>query len=203
MLEYSVVILAGGKSSRMGEDKALIPFVGETTLIEFILQQIKGLGYEQLIIANNPDSYLHFGLPVFVDTISGVGALGGVYSGIFQAACEYCLILACDMPFIKRSLLEYMVMLAPDFDAVVPRLNPPEFSEPFRAVYSKVCLPKILRAINDGKRKAASFFGDVNIRYLEDSEISRYDPTGLTFFNVNTPKDLVEAGRLVKGNKLE
>jgi molybdopterin-guanine dinucleotide biosynthesis protein A len=198
MLKYSVVILAGGKSSRMGEDKALSPFVGEKTLIDYILQQINGLGCEQLIIANDPDSYRRFGLPVLPDILPGIGALGGIYSALFHAAYDYSVILACDMPFVNHPLIKHMLKLAPEYDAVIPRWKPGEFAEPFRAIYSKDCIIHIKRAIEEDNCRVLSFFGDVNIRFLEADELSHFDPTGLTFFNVNTPEELDKARRLVE-----
>ena len=201
MAHFSVVIQAGGKSSRMGEDKALIPFIGEITLIEYILHQINGFGHEHLIIANNPDSYQRFGLPVFADVYPDVGALGGIYSGLFHAAFDQCVVLACDMPFVNRSLLEYLLALVPDYDVVIPRRKPKEFIEPFRAIYSKNCLEPIRNAIKDGKLKVASFFPNINVRFIEVEEVTHFDPNELTFFNINTPEELVEARQLAREYK--
>lgn len=192
MTKFSVVIQAGGKSSRMGQDKALAPFMG-STLIEYILQQLEGFGDEQIIISNDPKEYKRFGLPVFRDVYSNIGSLGGIYSGIFHASFEYSLILGCDMPFINLKFFKYIVRLAPDFDAVIPRLKNEEFAEPFRAIYAKTCLKSIEQSIKSGNRKVISFFDKVNIRFIEPEEINKFDLKGITFFNVNTPEDLKKA----------
>ncbi len=197
MTNFSVVIQAGGKSSRMGQDKALSPFMG-ITLIEFILEQLEGFGDEQIIISNKPKDYKRFDMPVFQDIHPDVGALGGIYSGVFHASCEHSLILGCDMPFINLDFLKYIVGLAPNFDAVIPRLKKDEFTEPFRAIYAKTCLEPIEQSIRVGNRKVISFFDKINIRFVESKEIKKYDSKGITFFNVNTLEDLKKAELLAK-----
>jgi molybdopterin-guanine dinucleotide biosynthesis protein A len=198
MLNLSVVIQAGGKSSRMGEEKALIPFIGEISLIEYILNQIGDLGNERLIITNDVNKYERLGLPVFPDVYPEIGPLGGIYSAIYHSRYQYCLILACDMPFVNLPLIDFMVAQAPDFDIVMPRLKHKDYAEPFRAIYSKVCLNPIKEAIALGEKRVISFFKDVKIRFIDAVEISKFDPEGLTFFNINTPDDLIEARRLEK-----
>jgi molybdopterin-guanine dinucleotide biosynthesis protein A len=197
MKEYSIVIQAGGKSSRMGQDKALMPFKG-TTMIEYILQQVRPLGKDIVLISNRPDKYRDFGYPVFSDVYPDIGALGGLYTAIHYSPAKYCLLLACDMPFVNLSLIEHLLSLAPEFDAVIPRIHPNEFAEPFRAVYQKSCLPSIEAAIISGQRRVRSFFGDVNIRFVDEPEIKKYDPELITFFNVNTSEDMLEAEKIAQ-----
>ena len=192
MENFSVVIQAGGQSTRMGSDKGLLPF-GEGTLIEYILGQVEGLGKEQIIISNNPEEYAGFGLPVYTDELPGKGALGGIYSAIYHAKYAYTLLLACDMPFVKLPLIEYLLDLAPGHDVVVPVLKEGEFAEPFRAVYSKACLPAIQMALDQKKRRVISFFDDVDVHYVGADVIHQFDPEERSFFNVNTPDDLEKA----------
>ncbi|MGD8457948.1 MAG: molybdenum cofactor guanylyltransferase [Anaerolineales bacterium] len=196
MVKLSVVIQAGGKSTRMGEDKALIPFVRDTTLIQYILNQIEGLGDERLIISNDVDKFKFLGLPVFPDVYPQVGSLGGIYSAVHHARYNHCLILACDMPFVNISLIDYMLTQMDDFDIIMPRWEPEDYTEPFRAIYSKACLDPISKAIEIGERRIISFFKYVKIRFIDADEISKFDPEGLTFFNINTPDELEQARRL-------
>jgi len=198
MLKFSVVIQAGGKSSRMGEDKALMPIIGKTSLIEYILDQINNLGAERLIISNDVKKYERLGLPVYPDVYPQVGPLGGLYSAIYHSKYNYCLILACDMPFVNLPLIDFMVKQAPHFDVVIPRWKPEDYAEPFRAIFSKACLNPIREAIASGKKRVISFFREVEIRYIDAEEISKFDPDGLTFFNVNTPEDLLEAQKIIR-----
>ncbi len=197
MSKLSVVLQAGGKSSRMGQDKALLPFMG-TTMLGYILAQVKGLGDETLIITNQPQNYGDFVYLLFSDIIPDVGALGGLYSAICHAQYEYVLVLGCDMPFVNRSLLDYMLELAPDFDVVIPRLEPNGFAEPFRAIYKQSCLEPVKTAIDSGQRKVISFFDAVNVRYVEGDEIERFDPDYRSFFNVNTPEDFARAEQMAR-----
>lgn len=196
-INLSVVIQAGGRSTRMSQDKGLTPFRG-IPLTRYILQQIEGLGNETIIISNRPESYEQFGLPIYEDVYQDIGALGGLYSAIQHASNEYCLVLACDMPFINSPLLQYLIDLAPEHDAVIPRLYPNKFAEPFRAVYSKVCLAPIKKVIDEGQRKVISFFDQVDIRFVDRSEIKEFDPNLKSFININTPDDLTKAERLVE-----
>ena len=191
MAEFSVVILAGGASSRMGKDKALLPFRG-VTMMDHILCQIEGLGKETLIIANEPEAYKQFGFPVYPDVSPGIGALGGLLSALTYAAHPHVLVLACDMPFVNLSLYQYLMEPALSYDAVIPMLTN-ERCEPFRSVYTKSCLQLIQNAIDGGERKATSFLPFVPVRYVDEDEVKRFDPTLQSFFNVNSPAELSEA----------
>ncbi len=196
MEKLSVVIQAGGNSSRMGEDKALIKF-HNVTLIEYILDQVKGLGEETIIISNKPDKFTHFGYKVFSDIFPDVGALGGIYTAIHYSSLPKCLLLACDMPFVNIPLIKYMNSVNKQADLIIPRLQNKSFAEPFRAIYSKECLPAIEGAIKKGKKRVNSFFYKVNIQYIEYIDIIKFDPDLLSFININTPEDLSVAEGLV------
>src|SRR3972149_12156232 len=155
MTNSTTVIISGGKSSRMGTDKALLE-IGGKTMIEQIIAQTAGLGGDQVVITNTPERYAFLTLPMFSDVLPDKGALGGLYTAIHSASRPYPLTLACDMPFVNQPLLKHMLSLAPDFDAVIPRIAPtpgpspvgkaPDKggesgvgAEPFRAIYSKAC----------------------------------------------------------------
>ena len=191
-----MVIQAGGQSSRMGRDKGLLPFQG-TTLIQYILGQLNRIGDETLIISNRPGDYENFGPTVYSDVIRDCGALGGIYSAVFYAKHDVCAILACDMPFINIPLLHHLINLAPGYDVIIPRLEPNEYTEPFRTVYrKKTCLPVIKRQLDAGELKVSEFFDDVKIRYVEKEELQRFDKNLISFTNINTPDDLESAEKL-------
>jgi molybdopterin-guanine dinucleotide biosynthesis protein A len=193
--DLSVVILAGGNSSRMGRDKSFVR-VGGRAVIERIIAQVSGFGAETLVITNNPEDYAYLGLPLYGDVLPGKGALGGLYTARTRAACPYALVVACDMPFVNLGLLEHLVSLAREHDAVVPRLNGE--AEPFRAVYAQSCQEPMRRALEAGKMRVISFFPEVRVRYVETPEVEQYDPDHLTFFNVNTPEELQKAEELAR-----
>ena len=214
MTNFSIIINAGGKSTRMGSDKALLDLGGQP-LIERILEQTTGLG-DQIIVTNTPTRYAYLGLPLAADILPDKGALGGLYTCLQAATQPYALVLACDMPFVNRPLVEYMMSLAPQFEAVVPRIipqppsaiTPPSISaqdarstvkpeaEPFRAIYSKTCLDPIRRALDSGRMRMISFFPDIQLRWVEELEIKQFDPELLTFKNCNTPEEFEEIQRL-------
>lgn len=191
----TVAILAGGKSSRMGTDKSFVRALGRP-LIEDVLAQVAGIGAETIILTNRPEDYGTLGVPLFTDVLPDKGALGGIYTALHSSSQPHTLCVACDMPFVVRPLLDYLISLVPDAntDAVVPRLNGE--AEPFRAIYSRVCLGPIRAALDAGKMRVISFFPDVRVRFVDEPEIDRFDPQHLSFFNVNTPEDLEQALRL-------
>lgn len=191
MVSYSVAIQAGGKSSRMGEDKGLLKF-GDQALVKFILNQVKGLAEEAFIVSNNKNEYLEFGLPVYSDIYKDIGALGGIHTILNFTQSDYVLILACDMPFVNLPLVKYMMSFTPDFDVIVPQLED-AFVEPFKAFYSKSCLPAVNSAIKRGQKRVISFFEDVNVKVVGPEKVRMFDPEFKSFLNVNTPNDYQEA----------
>ncbi|MCS6909729.1 MAG: molybdenum cofactor guanylyltransferase [Anaerolineales bacterium] len=196
-LAVTVAIIAGGKSSRMGTDKSFV-HVRSRPLIEDILAQVDGLGAETIIITNQPASYAYLGVPHFPDVLPEMGALGGIYSALYHSSQPHTLCLACDMPFVVRPLLDYLLTLIPEGDVIVPRLmvEGNAEAEPFRAVYARTCLGPICAALEAGRRRVISFFPDVRVRYVDEPEINRFDPQHLSFFNINTPADLERARQL-------
>jgi len=197
MSELSLVLQAGGQSTRMGEDKGLMSF-GQASLVEYILEQVAGLGDEILVVSNQPEAYAFLGLPVYSDVHPGIGALGGLLTALTYSKSAYSLVLACDMPFINRDLVNYMITQAPGQDVVVPVFGRKNFIEPFRGLYSKVCLPAIEQAVFAGKRRAIAFHDDVRVRIISQEEVRRFDPEGQTFINVNTPEEYQRALELLK-----
>jgi molybdopterin-guanine dinucleotide biosynthesis protein A len=192
--DVTVAILAGGRSSRMGTDKAFVRVLGRP-LIEDVLAQLDGVGTETIIITNRQDDYRYLGVPLFADVLPDKGALGGLYTALHAASRPHVLCVACDMPFVVRPLLDHLLALIPEGDAIVPRLAGE--AEPFRAVYAReACLGPIRAALDAGRMRVISFFPEVRVRWVEEAEIDRYDSKRLSFFNVNTPADLEEARRL-------
>jgi molybdopterin-guanine dinucleotide biosynthesis protein A len=183
----TVAIQAGGKSSRMGTDKAFVLFQGRP-MIEGVREKVDGLGDELILITNKPDDYAHLGLPMFADVYPDHGPLGGIYTAVHYASQPYTLIVACDMPWLNRPLLEYMITLRETADIIVPRWQ--KFPEPLHAIYSKACLEPIAENLRTKRLKITGFFGRVNVHYVERETIERFDPDGRSFANINTPEDL-------------
>jgi len=187
---YTTAIMAGGKSSRMGTDKAFVPLLGKP-MIEHVLERVSGLGDEQIIISNSPGKYRYLGLPVYSDIYEDHGPLGGLHAALAQATYEHVLVVACDMPWLNHSLLAYMVSLRYTADVIVPRWT--EFPEPLHAVYSKACLDAVTGCLEAQRLKLIAFYSQVRIRFLERGELARFDAGGRSFANINTPGDLSQA----------
>jgi molybdopterin-guanine dinucleotide biosynthesis protein A len=185
---YSIVIQAGGKSSRMGEDKSFLTICG-MPMIQHIIERVSKLGDDLIITTNEPSKFFGFKARLVRDEFTEVGALAGLHAGIKAARNDLVIAVANDMPFINYALFEYMQQqVQADLDVVIPRTV--TGYEPFYAIYRRsTCLPAIEKAIQEQKRRIISWFDLVTVRTIEEGELEKFDPYGLTFFNVNTPED--------------
>lgn len=190
------IILAGGRSSRFGNDKAFA-FIGRERLIERAVHQLKDFS-DLLVVTNERIASLYSLslLPVRVvfDEQPGMGPMGGIHSGLKAARNEYSLVVACDMPFLNHSLLEYMVNARHGYDMVVPRTH--GLPEPLHAIYSKNCLPAIKQRLIQGKAMVYGLLDGVRVRFVEQEEVERFDPDHISFFNINNSADLERAREL-------
>ena len=191
----SIAIQAGGESRRMGRDKALMPFLGRP-LIQRVIERLTPIADEVLVTTNNPEDYRFLGLPLFPDLKPARGALGGLYTALSSAACEAVAVVACDMPFASGALIEAAsrLLVEEEADVVIPDSG--DGLEPLHAVYRReTCLPAIESAIDADKWRLISWFPQVKVRILQPDEIKLHDPSGLAFWNLNTPEEFAEAER--------
>jgi molybdenum cofactor guanylyltransferase len=183
----TVAIMAGGKSSRMGTDKSFVPLLGKP-MIEHVWERVQGLGSETLLVTNQPEQYAYLGLPMVSDIYQECGPLGGLHAALHHAGNSHVLVVACDMPWLKRPLLEHMIDLRHTADVIIPRWQ--EHPEPLHAIYSHACLAPIEKRLNARQLKLIGFFAEVTVHYLERSTIAQFDLEGQSFSNVNTPEEL-------------
>lgn len=192
------IILAGGKSSRLGGDKAL-EFIGGKSLIQRVIERLALVSNRILIVGFLVQFHLlsDYGVDVeyMVDLYPGKGPLGGIYTGLAASKSLYNLVVACDMPFLNIELLRYMIKLSPGFDAVIPKV---ERIQPLHAVYCKSCLDGMRRQLEDNQLGVTYFLKTMNIRYVSQAECQRFDPQLVSFFNVNSQADLARANVLAK-----
>jgi molybdopterin-guanine dinucleotide biosynthesis protein A len=184
------VILAGGKSSRMGQNKALMSLGGQR-LVDRVVKVMRSVFADLLMITNTPDVYADLGVPMVPDVWPEKGSLGGVYSAIYHVATPYCLVVACDMPFLRAALLRYLMTQIADYDVVVPDVLGE--LQTLHAIYSKACLQPIERRLEMHRLRIVGFFPDVRVRTLTASELEPYDPELLAFQNLNTPEEFQAA----------
>ena len=181
------VILSGGKSLRMGQDKAFIEIAG-LPMIERILRILKTVFEETLIVANQADSYRQLGTSIYSDAIPRLGALGGLYTGLLFSSFETSFCVACDMPFLNPSLISFLSDRIGGHDAVVPRTA--DGLQPLHAVYSKSCLGAIRQVIKEGKNKIIDFYPRVDVKVIPERDFSFLAGWKESFVNINTPEDL-------------
>jgi len=184
------IILAGGENRRMGADKAFLQIDGRP-MIEHILALFSGLFKKTIIVTNTPERYRSYKAELVGDALATRGPLTGIYSGLQRSGEEYNFIAACDMPFLDHRLIAYMREVSGGHDAVVPLVN--GLPEPLHAIYSKRTLLAIESHIRSGERRIYPIFDRLDVRYLVEEEISRFDPDNRSFRNINTPEEYKEA----------
>lgn len=183
----------------MGEDKALKPFLGRP-LIQRVIERMKPIADEIIVTTNQPAGYEFLDLPLAADLKPGRGALGGLYTAIASATSRLVAVAACDMPFASPEFFEgaCKIMDEENVDVVIAKTD--EGYEPLHALYRReTCLPAIEAAIEADQWKVISWFPQVKVRVLSGEEIKSLDPSGLCFWNLNTPEEFSKAEVMVKG----
>lgn len=177
----SIIILAGGKSSRMGQDKGLMLLNGKP-MVEHVIETAKQITTEIIIVANN-DDYKKFGLPIFKDDYQDKGPLGGIYTGLKNSLTEYNLILSCDIPFVKKDLLQFIISESSENDITVAAFK--DKTHPLIAVYRKTCESVVKSCIEQNELKVLNLFKKLNTKQVD---VSHFDSSN--FRNINSENDL-------------
>jgi molybdenum cofactor guanylyltransferase len=195
----SIVIQAGGQSTRMGENKALKPFLGRP-LVQRVVERLAPAADELLLTTNQPEDYEFLNLPLMTDVKPGRGPLGGLYTALISAKYSSVAVVACDMPFASAPLLVAAAGLLSREKVDIVIAETSEGFEPLHAVYRReTCIPAIESAIQADQWRVISWFSKVNLRRLTPDELGRYDPDGVAFWNVNTPEEFAEAEQRAAG----
>ena len=188
-------VLAGGASSRFGQDKALADVGGRTMLGHLcaLLEPVVG----HLSVVGPPHRYAHLGFRVVADRWPGAGPLGGIATALVDAAAEaagsaWCLIVGCDLPFLRRDWLEYLVARAggSEADAVMPVSS--RGAEPLCAAYRTSLASLLAQELDRGVRKITDALAGARVETLGPEEWKEFDPDGRLFKNMNTPEDYEE-----------
>jgi molybdopterin-guanine dinucleotide biosynthesis protein A len=185
----SGVILAGGLSTRYsGENKAFLD-IGGRRIIDIIYEIFASLFQEIVIVTNSPADYLDFNALIVTDIFPVRSSLTGIHAGLFYAANPFIFVTACDSPFIRKELVSLVLSgIAPHISVVIPETS--KGMEPLFAAYSKSCLPVMAQHIKKDKLKIQRMFNRLKVRKIAESAIRQKDPDLISFFNINTPKDL-------------
>ena len=187
------VVLAGGKSSRYGKNKALENMNG-SRLIERVVRVMDAIFDRIVIITNTPEEYAFLGLPMYEDVIKGLGPIGGIYTGLKTITDEAGFFVACDMPFLNAHLIRHMIRMKADYDAVVPKID--WKIEALHALYTRACLPAIQTLIDAKIYQTIQFFNHIRVNYVGEHVIRAFDPQLKTFMNINSPQEMYHALQL-------
>lgn len=188
--EVTGVILVGGKSRRMGKDKAFLQ-LGGRSMFERILEAFRACFSTVALVGNRGERFAHLGLGVLPDIYPG-SALGGIYTGLFHAATPYVFVSSCDIAFPNPDVIRTLCSHRHGADAVV--VQRAQGCEPLFALYSKQCLEPIRRLLDSGDCCAYHYFPQVRVRYVPFEDLAPLDPEGRAFLNINTPEQFAAIG---------
>jgi molybdenum cofactor guanylyltransferase len=183
------IVLAGGKSSRMGQDKGLMLLQGKAMVLH-VIEQLQPQVAEVLLVANAP-AYQQFGFRVVPDLVAEAGPMGGIYTGLTASASEYTIVLSCDMPFISAEAVRYLIEHArEDVDICVASLQGQ--MQPLFGLYRKSCLPLLEKSLSRGEYKLQTLIRQAAHQLLPLDVLAEGQPR--LFANLNTPEEFEKAG---------
>ena len=184
--EATLIILAGGESSRMGLPKHLLPTSGGT-VIGHLIAKLSSLFVETLVVGGGLQ-LAGEGFRTVEDARPEQCPLVGIYSGLCAAKTDLAFVLACDLPFVKPELVQYLLSRSHEADIVVPVAK--GYYEPLCAVYRRTAIPVIQEALDRGALKITEIYDRLQLCKVTEQEIKRFDPELSSFLNLNTPKQL-------------
>ncbi len=195
-MQTSGIILAGGSSSRMGRNKALLSLPGSknVTFVEHLVTLLEECCFETIIVARDKvhaQEYVFPGVRVVVDEKPGIGPLMGLYSGLREISTARALVVAVDLPHIQPALLSFLVTQPLSGDTLLIPLvqNIPQV---LLAIYPRSILPVIQEQLLQGRRDVRCLLELVPVEYVEEAQLIQVDPALRSFTNINTPIELRE-----------
>lgn len=183
-MELSGIILAGGKSSRMGQDKGLVDFQGKR-MVEYAIDLLKPYCDELLISVNQP-GYENYGLSLVADQYPNFGPIGGLHASLKKAKNKWCLVLGCDMPFLTPEFVELLLSKQADTCGVVPIHE--RGIEPMAAMYHNRLAAQLESHILKGNLKLQQVFRALPVSFVDVTDLLKQSPK--LFANLNRPSDL-------------
>jgi molybdenum cofactor guanylyltransferase len=182
----TAIVLAGGRSSRMGQPKALLQFDGQPLIVHLVAALQRQ--FSEVVVVASPGQELP-SMPVVVvhDDVAFQGPVGGICYGLRAATGELCFVTSCDAAFLDAQLISYLLAQTPGNDVVVPHWE--DRLQALHAVYRRSVLPALEQQLTRGELRPVFLFDKVRTRRVEEEELRRFDPDGWSFFNMNTPDD--------------
>ena len=198
-MEITAVLLAGGKSSRMGRNKALLPVRSRPAVAEISAELKKAAGH-LVLVTNEPETYSFLDLPMVQDMFPGSGPLAGIHAGLSASRTEWNVAAACDMPFIRSEAVRDLQRMADGFDAVVPEIG--GRLQPLFALYRKSCTGALETCLKEGRLKVRDFLDSISVYIMKEEEFHFYreneEAFRLMFFNMNNQAEYKKAIALGK-----
>lgn len=197
---FGAIVLAGGRSTRLGRDKASEMLLGRT-LLQHVIDRVAPLVTEVIVVRapgqSLPDIAAAAPVRIVDDAYPGTGPLGGICTGLAAASAARCLAVACDMPLLSQTLLRELLRRSAECDVVMPVL---EYPEPLHAIYARTCIEPMRARLDAGQLKITGFLGAVHVCYMREAECRAFDPDLLSFVNTNTEEELSRAEELLRGD---
>lgn len=197
---FGAIVLAGGRSTRLGRDKASEMLLGRT-LLQHVIDRVAPLVAEVIVVRapgqSLPDIAAAAPVRIVDDAYPGTGPLGGICTGLDAANADRCMAVACDMPLLSHALLSEVLRRSAECDVVMPVL---EYPEPLHAVYARTCIEPMRARLEAGQLKITGFLGAVHVCYMREAECRTFDPDLLSFVNTNTEEELSRAEELLRGD---
>lgn len=196
MNDVTAIILAGGGSLRLGEDKTALT-LGDRSLLQIALDLAAQIAPERILVVREGQSVSADAADVRVvtDLLSGGGPLVALLSGLQAARSARCFVMACDMPFLRPVVAQALLEHAPEADVVVPRSA--DGLHPLLGVYAVRCAEAIRRELAEGRRRVVSFYRHVRVIEVDAETLRPLDPHLLSLFNLNTPGDYARAREII------
>jgi|SRR5579875_3217221 len=195
-MKAGAVILAGGKSSRMGTNKALLKINGKPN-IERIVEELRLVFTDLILVTNQPETYEYLRVKQTPDLFPGLGPLAGLHAGLTASEDDLNLLVACDMPFVSSRLAERLVEQCGEMDAVIPVINGRE--HPLFAIFHKRTAKKAVKCMETGRLSMKDLLEQINVRYVTEKELPEFSSHELEriFFNMNRPDEYEAANKYV------
>lgn len=191
-LPLTALLLAGGRSSRMGTDKALAEVEPGVRVMDRMLQALGEVAEEVVAVTNDPAKFRGLPVRVAVDPVPFEGPLAGLREGLRASRTEWSLAVSCDLPLLRPPFIAHLWTLRGGQDAVVPRTRD-HGPHPLCALYRQTCLPAVEEALARGERRMVSFYPSIRVRWADEAELRRVEPGLDSLVNVNTPDELQRA----------
>jgi molybdopterin-guanine dinucleotide biosynthesis protein A len=194
--DATAVILAGGRSSRLGRPKALLPFDGEP-LISHVVRLLTQIFAEVIVVAAPEQELPSLPARVVRDEVAYQGPVSGIYHGLAASSKDVCFVTSCDAPFLNRALIAHLLSQVADYDVVVPYWD--ERFQPLHAVYRTSVAALLKEQLLRGELRPIFLYDKVRTRQIHEDEIRRLDPEALSLLNMNSPEEYQAALQLWRG----